>query len=63
MRQSRTSGSVGGLGGIPERRDQFARLVREAVAERSPEAFLALEERLLRHFLAASGHVAAGVRG
>jgi hypothetical protein len=37
--------------------------LRAAAEQRGPESFLALEEALMRHFLAASSHVAAGVLG
>ncbi len=67
---------IGAPAFIPERPDQFARLVREAVegvlaevvrvlegmvAERSPEAFLVGEEQILRRFSTAAGHVVAGL--
>jgi hypothetical protein len=67
---------IGAPAFMPERRDQFARLVREGVAlvlddvvgvlestvaERSPEAFLAAEEAILRRFLGAGCHVVAGL--
>lgn len=67
---------IGAPAFVPERRDQFARLAREAlalvldevvgvlegaVAERSPEAFMAAEEAILRCFMLGSSHVAAGL--
>ena len=67
---------IGSPAFIPERRDQFARLVREAVAvvlggvvgileelvaEPAPETFLAAEEEILRSFSVAASHVFAGV--
>ena len=69
---------IGAPAYIPERQDQLARLVREAmaaveedvlavlrtaIAQPGPEALLALEEGLMRRFLAASAHVAAGLIG
>jgi hypothetical protein len=69
---------IGAPAYLPERKDQFTRLLREALAvveddvlgalsgaveKRSAEAFLALEETLMRQFLTVSSHVVAGVLG
>jgi hypothetical protein len=67
---------IGAPAFLPERRDQFARLAREAVeavldeavramegmvSGRSPEAFLTGEEQVLRLFATATGPIVAGL--
>lgn len=67
---------IGAPAFIPERRDQFARLVREslgvvlegvvasldlAAEERSPVAFFAAEQSIVRELMMAASHVAAGL--
>ena len=69
---------IGAPAFMPERRDQFARRVREGLAvvleevvqglerldaERSPEAFLTGEDQILRWFSVAASHVVAGLVG